>query len=137
MNATKPLKYEQIKEQLKKEDNISIISCNTCVRLSETGGESKLKEMAMALRKDGFKVLDGYLITMPCQDHYMNNIHMSPLIDTIVMLCCTAGCSNASTLFPGKKVVTTLEDRGMIIVSPVKMKDGTVKMKKTWRRTKK
>lgn len=137
MNATKAVKYEKLKEMLKKEDVISIISCNTCVRLSETGGEIKMEELAVKLRNDGFNVRDGFLITMPCQDKYMDSVTITPDIDTLVMLACTSGCANAHMYFPNKKIIYALEDRGMIIVGPAKLSDGTIKMKKTWRRTKK
>ncbi len=135
MNATKARKYDAIKEELNKEDKISIISCNTCVRLSQTGGEEKLKELAMKLRADGYKIQDGFLITAPCQDHYINNVTITPDIDTIVMLACSSGCANAQYHFEGKKIVPALEDRGMLLVGQVTLKNGTTKTRKVWRRT--
>ena len=67
MNRTRAVKYEIIVEQLeKKSDVISIVSCNTCVRLAKTGGEEKMKNLAMKLMEDGYHVKDGFLITLPC-----------------------------------------------------------------------
>lgn len=136
MNSTKAIRYEKLIESLKKENKITIVSCNTCVRLNETGGEDKLEALATKLRNDGFNVRDGFLITMPCQDHYMNNVTITPDIDTIILLACSAGCSNALVHFPKQKIVPALEDRGMMIIGPVKLNDGTIKVKKTMRRTK-
>lgn len=128
MNKTRPRKYNEIKKLIDVEnDVISVISCNTCVRLSNTGGEKKLRMLANRLRKDNVNVLDGFLITMPCVDSYLENVKLHHSVNTIVMLTCSCGCANATTHFPDKKIVPALQDRGTEIILDVKTN------KKGWR----
>ena len=117
MNKTRPAKYDEIKGKIDpKKDVISVISCNTCTRLSNTGGEKKLRMLANRLRKDNFNVVDGFLITMPCVDTYIENVELHPSVNTLVMLACSCGCANAITHFPDKKIVPALQDRGTEII---------------------
>jgi len=128
MNKTRPRKYNEIKKLIDVEnDVISVISCNTCVRLSNTGGEKKLRMLANRLRKDNVNVVDGFLITMPCVDSYLENVKLHHSVNTLVMLACSCGCANTTTHFPDKKIVPALQDRGTEIILDVKTN------KKGWR----
>lgn len=128
MNKTRPRKYNEIKKLLDVEnDVISVISCNTCVRLSNTGGEKKLRMLANRLRKDNVNVVDGFLITMPCVDSYLENVKLHRSVNTIVMLACSCGNANATTHFPNKKIVSALQDRGTEVILDAKTN------KKGWR----
>ena len=113
MNKTRPKKHAQITNSLESEsDIISVVSCNTCTRLSNTGGEKKLKMLVKRLRKDGYNVMDAFLITMPCVDSYIENLRINSSVNTLVMLACSCGCANTKIHFPKKKVVPALDDRG-------------------------
>ena len=70
MIGTRAIRYKKLREKLEEGDVISLIGCNTCPRLSTTGGEDKMEDLVKALREDGFEVVDGYLVTYPCDDAY-------------------------------------------------------------------
>ena len=129
MVLTESLPYEAITEQLSKDDRISIVSCNNCVRVAGTGGEQKMKELASRLREDGYRVEDGFLITKACPQPYMGAVQLGPRVDTVVVLACYAGWSNAKRRFPGLKVVRTTEDIGLLITDTEK---GVVKLAKVF-----
>lgn len=117
MNKTRPKKYNEITNEIDKEkDIISVVSCNTCTRLSNTGGETKLLMMAKRLKRDGYNVVDAFLITMPCVDFYIENLNINSAVNTLVMLACSCGCANAKVHFPNKKIVPALDDRGTLVV---------------------
>ena len=129
MIFTKPLDYETITNELSKDDTISIISCNNCVRVVGTGGEDKMKALAFRLKQDGYNVKDGFLLTKACPQPYMGTVQLSPLVDTLIVLACTAGWSTANRVFPKLKVVRTLKDVGLLITDTDK---GVVKIAKAF-----
>lgn len=129
MVLTESLPYEAITEQLTGNDTISIISCNNCVRVAGTGGEEKMRELAFRLREDGYHVEDGFLITKACPQPYMGAVKPGPRVDTVIVLACYAGWSNAKRRFPGLKVVRTTEDIGLLITDTDK---GVVKLAKVF-----
>lgn len=120
MNRTRSVKYEVIRDQLdKKNDIISLVSCNTCVRLAKTGGEEKMRILAMKLREDGYNVKDGFLITLPCWDSCLENVKLHPCVNTVVLLACSCAYSSMKTLFSNCKVIQAVIDRGMIVEDPI------------------
>jgi hypothetical protein len=120
MNRTRAIKYEKIIEQLDKEkDIITLISCNTCVRLAKTGGEEKMTQLALKLKEDGYNVKDGFLITLPCWDSCLDNVKIHPTVNTLILPICSCGCANVETRFPECKIVPTVIDRGTIVEDPV------------------
>jgi len=120
MNRTRAVKHETITEQLdKNKDVLSLISCNTCVRLAKTGGADKMKQMALKLREEGYQVRDGFLITMPCWDHCLNNVALHPGVNTVIVMGCSCACANIAVKFPGLKVIPTVLDRGTLVEDPV------------------
>ncbi|OEU64269.1 MAG: hypothetical protein BA867_03080 [Desulfobacterales bacterium S5133MH16] len=125
MIFTKKLPYESITNELSKDDTISIISCNNCVRIAGTGGGKTMKEVALRLKGDGYNVKDGFLITKACPQPYMGIVRLNPLVDTLILLACNAGCSTAKRVFPGMKIVRTMEDVGLLITDTDK---GVVKL---------
>lgn len=115
MIFTKSLKYEDIIKKLDKEnDIISLVGCETCVRVAGTGGSEVMKTLAMKLRKDGYNVKDGFLVPTACNPKLM---FAKPAKDTntIVSLACSAGSSNILRIFPECKMVETSEDAGLMI----------------------
>jgi hypothetical protein len=120
MNRTRALKYENIEEQLdKSKDIITLISCNTCVRLAKTGGAEKLKQLALKLREEGYQIRDGFLITMPCWDHCLENVTLHPNVNTLIVMGCSCACANLAVKFPGLKLIPTVQDRGTLVEDPV------------------
>jgi hypothetical protein len=129
MVLTKLLPYNAITGELSKNDTISIISCNNCVRACGTGGEEKMKALAFKLRQDAYNVKDGFLITKACPQPYMGAVQLNPMVDTVIVLACYAGWSNAKRRFPGLKVIRTMEDVGILIADTEK---GVVKLAKAF-----
>jgi len=123
MNRTRAVKYEAIAEQLDKEkDIISLVSCNTCVRLAKTGGAEKMRELALKLREDGYQVNDGFLITLPCWDHCLDNVTLHSTVNAVVVLGCSCACANLAARFPGVKLVPAVVDRGTLVEDPATRK---------------
>lgn len=119
MNRTRALKLDVIKEKLDKEkDLITIVSCNTCVRLAKTGGRQKMQQMAEKLRDDGYRVKDGFLVTVPCWDHCLENVNIQPDINTVIVLGCSCAYANIKTHFPDRKIVSAVMDRGTVVMDP-------------------
>lgn len=115
MIFTKALKYENIKKNIdKNKDVITIIGCETCVRVAGSGGEEKMKELAIKLLNDGYNVKDGFMIPTVCTPKIMY-AKLSKDINTIISLACSAGCSNLERTYPGYKIIETTEDIGLMV----------------------
>lgn len=116
MIFAKAFPYENIVENLDKEtDVITIVGCLSCVRVSGCGGEEKMRELALRLRKDGFKVKDGFLILTACTPH-IHCVKLLPEVNTVISLACSAGASNVQRSFPECKTVEAIEDIGLMVV---------------------
>jgi hypothetical protein len=110
------IKYEDLTSQLDKEnDVITIIGCNTCIRVSGAGGPEKMRELALKLKKDGYNVKDGFMLPIACMEPYLATAKLSNEVNTIVVLACTAGVSNIKRNYPHLKVVETVDNIGLIV----------------------
>ncbi|MDD2402495.1 MAG: hypothetical protein PHI90_09400, partial [Clostridia bacterium] len=117
MIFTKALKYEDIKKGLDKDnDIITIIGCETCVRVAGSGGEEKMKELALKLRSDGYNVKDGFMVPTACTPK-ISFAKLSKDVNTIVSLACSAGSSNLERSYPEYKIIETTEDIGLMITN--------------------
>ncbi|MGI6588564.1 MAG: hypothetical protein ACOX2N_07335 [Peptococcia bacterium] len=120
MIFTKALKYEDIKKELDKEhDIITIFGCETCVRVAGSGGEEKMKELALKLRSEGFQVVDGFMIPAVCTP----KIFLAKLnkdVNTLIALACSAGFANLQRSYPEYKVVETTENIGLMVTDTEK-----------------
>jgi len=104
MIVTRARPYPSIKKELKKSDEIGIISCNACARLCGTGGEKVMKVLAQKLTKDGFNVVDTDLIGIPCD---INQLQKSQLHGNVqIVLACDSGVYNLKKLFPKHKIIS-------------------------------
>lgn len=111
MIITKTKPYSSIKKELKKSDEVGIISCNACARLCETGGEKTMKKLASRLKKDGFNVVDTDLIGTPCSYELLNKSQLHGNVQ--VVLACDAGVYNLKKLFPKHRVISANKTIGM------------------------
>jgi len=111
MIITEEKPYGMIKSKLKKQDKIGIISCNTCAKMCETGGEKKMKEIATRLKKDGFNVIDTDLIGVACDFDQLKKEELRG--DTSIVLACDAGVYNINKLFPKRKIIIALDTVGL------------------------
>lgn len=113
MIFTETLTYDEIKKHLNKDDVIAIIGCSSCARLSGTGGEEKMKDLAMHLRGEGFNVKEGFSINTVCTPKVLQ-AKLNPKVDTVITLSCSAGNSNATQIFAEYKVVSGCSDVGLM-----------------------
>ena len=111
MIVTKSLPYSVIKKQLKKSDEIGIISCNVCARLCGTGGEKPMKKLANQLRKDGFNIVDMDLIGTPCNYDLLEKSQLHGNVQ--LLMACDAGVYNLKKLFPKNKIISTNKTLGV------------------------
>ena len=111
MIVTKPKSYSWIKKQLKKSDKIGIISCNSCVRRCNTGGEKVMKEFVRKLKRDGYNVVDADLVGVACDFDQLKKDELKG--DVNIIFACDAGVYNLKKLFPKKKLVHALKTIGL------------------------
>ncbi|QNK39917.1 hypothetical protein [Caproicibacter fermentans] len=114
MIFTKALPYNDIKRKLDKSDVITIIGCESCVRASGCGGEEKMQELALKLRKDGYNVVDGYMVPSSCTPKLLF-AKLGKNINTIISLACSAGLSNIKRYYSNYKIVETTTDIGLMV----------------------
>jgi hypothetical protein len=100
-----------IKSQLNKEDKIGIVSCNSCPRICETGGEKEMKKLSKRLKKEGFNVVDTDLIGRACDFDLLKKDELNGT--TIIALSCDAGIHNLKKLFPKRKIIGALDTIGL------------------------
>jgi hypothetical protein len=103
--------YGVIRGLLHEGDKIGVVSCNSCARACETGGHEKMCEMAERLRKDGFAVVDEYLIPMCCNLDLVKKPEYAG--DILIVLACDAGVYTLNKLLPEKKTVAALNTMGL------------------------
>ncbi len=111
MIITKALPYKKIKNQLKKSDEIGIISCNACARICKTGGEIAMKKLSKRLKKDRFNIVDMDLIGAPCDFSQLNKSQLHGNVQ--IVLACDAGIYNLKRIFPKHKIIPALKTLGL------------------------
>jgi len=111
MIITEMLPYGMIKSQLKSTDKISIVSCNSCARMCETGGKEAMDKLAKRLEKEKFNVVEKELIGAACDIDQVKKIKYKG--NTIIVLACDAGVYNLKKLLPKKKVISALDTIGL------------------------
>ena len=104
MIVTKTRPYSEVKKELKKSDEIGIISCNACARMCGTGGEKAMKMLALKLKKDGFNIVDIDLIGIPCDYKQLEKSQLHG--NAQIVLACDSGVYNLKKLFPKHKIVS-------------------------------
>jgi len=115
VSLTQSVPYEDIKGQLKKDDRIAVITCNSCPRFCGTGGVVKMEELASKLRKDGFVVSDQVVLTAACINDYIMNTRLSGGLTAAVVLACEAGWSSIKQRLADKNVVKGTETLGLVL----------------------
>jgi hypothetical protein len=115
MIFTKALEYEDIRKSLDKDnDVITMIGCETCVRVAGSGGQERMKDLALKLRSDGYNVKDGFMVPTACTPKiFLAKIARN--VNTIVSLACEAGSANLERSYPEYKLVQTIKDVGLMV----------------------
>ena len=108
--------YEDIIKKLdKKDDNIAIISCNSCARTCGNGGINKLNELGFRLIRDGYNVSEEAVVLYACSEPILRESKLNLEANTIIVLSCSAGWSCFTRNYPDKKVLQVTEDIGLVI----------------------
>ena len=111
--VTKKIPYTKLIKSLKAGEKVAIFTCNTCPRMYETGGVEVMKELAVQLEEDGFKVTDEIVLTAACFEEFIKE--MKPLISdrwtTGIVLACDSGWGIVKSHLSPKQIV-----RGLITV---------------------
>ena len=115
VSLTQAVPYETIKKQLKKDDRIAVITCNTCPRFCGSGGVEKMEKLASLLRKDGFVVSDQVVLSAACINDYIMNFRLSGGLTAAVVLACEAGWSSIKQRLKDKNVIKGTETLGLVI----------------------
>ena len=113
MIITETIPFGMIKAELKKNDKISIVSCNQCARLCGTGGKEGLKEMKEDLKKEGYTTADEFVFAPVCDKDLDKKILKKIKGNVILVLACDAGVLNLKTMFKNKKVIAALNTHGL------------------------
>lgn len=103
--------YGIIKGMLKKYNTIGLLSCNSCARLCETGGQAKMDNLAERLKKDGYEVVGSDLVPMVCNIDAVKRRDYAAKI--LLVLACDAGVFTVQSLFPNKNVVAANDTIGL------------------------
>lgn len=114
MIITKSNPIIKIIKGIKKSDKIGVVSCNSCARLCDTGGEEGMKKLSEILKKKGFSVVDNDLIGMPCHFDQLKKDELKG--DVTIALTCDAGIYNLKKLFPKRKIVQGLSTIGLAAI---------------------
>jgi hypothetical protein len=103
--------YGVIKGMLKKWKKISVVACNTCARVCETGGKEAMIKLVERLRADGFEVVDDKVVPMACNLDIIKKGDYNG--DIIVIMACDSGLACFQSLFPNKRTVTANKTVGL------------------------
>jgi hypothetical protein len=103
--------YGIIKGMLKKWKKIGIVSCNSCARVCETGGEKKMQELAERLKSDGYDVVNTALVPLACNLDLVKKPKLDA--DILVVLACDCGVNTIQDIYPSKKIVPALNTIGI------------------------
>ena len=111
MIVTNSKPYGVVRGSLRKWKKISLIACNSCARICETGGQKKLDELAERLKKDGFDVVSSNVVPLVCNiDAVKRRTYEA---DYLVVLACDSGVFTVQSIFPDKVVVPALNTIGL------------------------
>ena len=114
---TRSRSMDDITAELDPAEPIAVISCNTCVRASGSGGEGVWEQFCDELAARGFTIEQRSLITNPCSRGYLENLEIASSVKTVVLMACVGGSASLQSLHPELKVVETTETLGLFISS--------------------
>ncbi len=124
--SVRRFEYEALKAELRPDDRIVVLSCDSCAKQSNgLGGEQGLRSLADKLVADGFNVLHRELLPIACspeqlrdrlQDEETRKLFAEA--DVIIPLSCQAGENRASELLPGLRILRVTRTLGKGSFSP-------------------
>lgn len=111
MIVTEMLPYGLIKSKLEEGDKISVVACNTCARMCETGGKKAIKKISKKLEEDNFEIVEKDVIGVACDMDQLKKKKYKG--NTVLVLACDAGVYNLKKLLPEHKVIPALDTVGL------------------------
>lgn len=119
--AVKAVPYERIKDQFKKGEKVSIVTCNTCTRSQGAGGAKMMEEMSIRLTKDvGIEIVEEIVLTIGCNSDYYEYSKPTEEVDKILCLGCWAGWTVIKRKFPSKPIVAGVKTLGVPALTKMK-----------------
>jgi ferredoxin len=126
--SLRDISYEELKNELKKDENIVLWSCDECIKHCGLGGMEQLQVLEDLLKRDGYRV-QKELISRSCFLNLVRN-HETAVshASTIIVLACDLGYKCVKTVFQDKQVVKTMKTvgtgnytvyRGPVLTSPL------------------
>jgi len=103
--------YGVIRGSIRSWKKVGLISCNSCARICETGGQKRLDELSERLKSDGFNVVGADLVPMVCNIDAVTRRSYDG--DYLVILACDSGVYTVQSLFPNKMVVPACNTMGL------------------------
>lgn len=111
MIVTSMKSYGVIRGSIRSWKKVGLISCNSCARICETGGQKRLDELSERLKSDGFNVVGADLVPMVCNIDAVTRRSYDG--DYLVILACDSGVYTVQSLFPNKMVVPACNTMGL------------------------
>ncbi len=123
--SLRKITYEELKNQLSKEDKIVVWACNNCVKFCDKfGGREAMNNLAEKLKTDGYNVVRRELIGMSC---VLDLVHLRAIEEAtkktfedatvIIPLTCEDGYDNLKYIFKDKKIIDVPKTIGLGILS--------------------
>ncbi len=132
--SLRSISYDDLKNQLSKDDKIVINSCNTCIKSCGIGGLQNMTVLENMLLADGYNVLGIDLISIGCSlnlvEYHRQDIKKKEMYDeatVIITLICEDGYEGMKYVFKDKKVISITKtlgtgnftmDRGVVLTHP-------------------
>ena len=119
------LSYDDLKNELKKDDKIVVWACNNCIKFCDgLGGREAMNNLADKLEADGYTVSRRELIGTSCMlDLVQKRKTDKATADTfkestvIIPLTCEDGYENVKCVFNDKRVINTTKTIGLGVFS--------------------
>ncbi|NLI74316.1 MAG: hypothetical protein GX369_06070 [Euryarchaeota archaeon] len=128
VSVSRAIPYQEIVNNLNKEEGVAIISCNACANYCRTGGRRAMTNMSSDLEADGFNVVISKVIPKACILTNFDNVSLPDDVDTVLMMACVSGLRAANRVFSDKRIISSNETlgigyydsskRGSVLVSP-------------------
>lgn len=116
--------YNELLEQLSKDDRIAVWTCNDCVRYCGFGGRDEMNALADRLEADGYQVVHRELVGVSCnrmlvRKRMTDAATKQAMQDAtvIIPLVCEEGCETVKFVFKKHRVIDTTETVGLGVYS--------------------
>lgn len=132
--SLRSMSYPDLKNQLKPDDKIVLITCNMCINFCGIGGTAGMSKLENMLRADGYEVTGQDLISIACTvnliEKHKDDSDKKAMYDdatVVIPLLCEDGLEAAEHVFRGKKIIHIAQtvgigdftmDKGVVLTTP-------------------